>query len=247
MTLLIDIGNSRIKWQESHNFSESPAAFSYQCEDLDAQLNSHLLRCGQPDQDVVVVSVAAAEVNSRLESWVSETWQVGVRFLKTELQWKTLTNGYERAETLGADRWYALIGAVSRYDPPLLVCDIGSAVTLDIVDQTGAHLGGYIIPGIDMMIRSLVSGTDIDINPDQSIRATGLIPNNTDSAISEGCLRAIAALIDSTNERVTKKNCTILTGGGAEIIASMLKSKSSVDNNLIFYGIMSAIEAPGKK
>ncbi|NOR52382.1 MAG: type III pantothenate kinase [Gammaproteobacteria bacterium] len=241
--LLFDIGNSRIKWQKSHNFSESPNAFTYNREDLTSQLEVNFNECDKPAQDVVIVSVAGEVINLQIERWIKQRWGVGVRFLHSETQWGALHNGYENAEMLGADRWYALVGAVSNYAYPLVVCDIGSAVTIDIVDKTGTHLGGYITPGFEMMIRSLNSNTDINIRPEQFNGEIGLIPNNTNSAVGEGCLRAIASLIDSINMGVGANNA-ILTGGGAEKIISLVNSESIIDKNLIFYGIERVIEAP---
>lgn len=237
MTLLFDIGNSRIKWQESGHFSESPHGFSYNLKELDSQLDRHLKLCNEPQQDVAIVSVAGDAINSHIESWIADRWQVGVHFLRSESKWQTLRNGYANAELLGADRWYALIGAVSRYSSPLLVCDIGSAVTIDIVDQTGTHLGGYITPGIDMMIRSLNSDTNIDINFERLGREVGSIPNNTYSAIGEGCVWSIASLIDSINDKLDLETTTILTGGDAEVISALLNCGAIIDNNLIFHGI----------
>ena len=241
MTLLFDIGNSRIKWQKSGDFRESPNAFTYTREELASQLEVNLRECGKPVEDVVIVSVAGEGINSQIERWLKERWGVAVRFLRSERQWETLHNGYETAEMLGADRWYALIGAVNNYAHPLVVCDIGSAVTIDIVDKTGTHLGGYIMPGFEMMVRSLNSETDIDIKPEQFDGEMGLIPNNTYSAIGEGCLRAIASLIDSTGVRVDATSA-ILTGGGAEKIFPLLNSESIIDKNLIFHGIECVIE-----
>ncbi len=243
MTLLFDVGNSRIKWQESRGFSESPHGFSYNREDLGSQLDRALMECDKPTLDVVIVSVAGEEINSQIESWIKERWGVGVHFLRSEAQWETLRNGYERADQLGADRWYALIGAVSNYSSPFVVCDIGSAVTIDIVDQSGAHLGGYITPGFEMMVHSLNSETDIDTKPEQFNGKVDSIPNKTADAISEGSLRAIASLIDSICVGGGVNSC-ILTGGGAEKIIPLLNSEFTLDKNLIFSGIERVIEAP---
>ncbi len=244
MTLLFDIGNSRIKWQASGHFCESPNAFSYNSEELVAQLDRYLQLCDMPDQDVVIVSVASEEINRQIESWITDRWHVRVRFLRSESKWKMLSNGYASATALGADRWYALIGAVSQYSSPLLVCDIGSAVTIDIVDQSGVHLGGYITPGLEMMIRSLSSDTNIDIQYTRLGREVGSIPNNTYSAIVEGCLWSIASHIDSINERLELKSTIVLTGGDAEIISPMLNCGAIIDKNLIFHGIERVIETP---
>ncbi len=244
MPLLLDIGNSRIKWQESGRFSDSPIAFSYNREEeLALKLDTNLGQCDVPNEDVIIVSVAGNEVNRQIESWIMARWNVGARFLHSEPKWKMLQNGYSNAATLGADRWYALIGAVSCFSAPMLVCDIGSAVTIDIINQNGAHLGGYITPGINMMIRSLDSGTNIAIGSSQIELDVGSIPNNTYDAIREGCLLSVVSHIEAINEKSKRKNSVILTGGDAEIISNRLACRSVTDRNLIFHGIKRVIEA----
>jgi len=244
VTLLFDIGNSRIKWQESHRFSESPNAFSYNQETLASQLDRNLKQCCGANQDVIIVSVAGDDTNSAIESWIIDRWQVGVRFLQSESSYQTLYNGYANFKALGVDRWYALIGAVQRYSAPFLVCDIGSAVTIDIVDKNGIHLGGYITPGIEMMIRSLSSDTNIEISHIHLEREVGAVPDNTNKAIVEGCLWSVASLITSINERLGLKGTTILTGGDAETISPLLDCDPVIDKNLIFHGIECVLEAP---
>lgn len=209
---------------------------------LSEQLTNNLKACPIPDDEVVIVSVAGDKVNSEIESWIKATWDVGVRFLHTQRQWKTLQSGYLEADALGADRWYALIGAESRYSFPLIVVDIGSAITVDIVNSTGQHLGGYITPGIDMMKRSLDTGTNINFNYSQTLTKNATVPTDTVSAINEGVLLSIAAFIDSIC--VSAENCSIciLTGGGANQVAPLVNSSVIVDSNLIFFGIKSVME-----
>lgn len=237
MTLFIDIGNSRIKWQQSDQFAALPNVFTYQKTALSEQLNNNLKACPIPDDEVVIVSVAGDKVNSEIESWIKATWGVGVRFLHTQRQWKTLQSGYLETEALGADRWYALIGAASRYSFPLITVDIGSAITIDIVNSTGLHLGGYITPGIDMMKRSLDAGTNINFNYSQPLTKNATVPTDTMSAINSGILLSIAAFIDSVCVSVENDSICILTGGGASQIAPLVNSSVIVDRNLIFFGM----------
>ena len=181
--------------------------------------------------------MAGEKVNSQIEAWMTEKWSVGVRFLHSEAQWQNLHNGYENPESLGVDRWVALVGAASKYSYPFVVCDIGTAVTIDMVSHDGNHLGGYIIPGIDMMVHSLIKGTAIDIAPLKFEGGISSVPDNSYSAINQGCIRAVVSLIDSIMSGTEKGCLSIITGGGAEQIAPLLSSESIVENNLIFLGI----------
>ncbi|MCW8826815.1 MAG: type III pantothenate kinase [Gammaproteobacteria bacterium] len=241
MTLLFDIGNSRIKWQDREHFDETPNAFSYSQEDFDAKLTEVLTQLAAPDADVVVVSVASEEINIAFEAWIKCNWDVETVFLATKQKWHELKNGYEIPERLGVDRWYALVGAVERYPLPFVVCDIGTAVTVDIVDIHGDHLGGYIIPGIETMIRSLISETNINLNTPMPSIDMMEFPADTHAAIERGCFHAIGALIDSVKEQVGDASCCILTGGGADLIGQLLKTNSEIDRNLIFHGMKRSI------
>ncbi|MCW8888207.1 MAG: type III pantothenate kinase [Gammaproteobacteria bacterium] len=242
MTLLFDIGNSQIKWQDSEHFDETPNTFSYSQQGFDAKLTDVLTPLTAPDADVVVVSVASGEINLAFEAWIKCNWEVGTVFLETKQKWYELKNGYEIPERLGVDRWYALVGAVERYPFPFVVCDIGTAVTVDVVDIHGDHLGGYIIPGIETMIRSLISETNITLNSPKPSKDKMEFPTDTHAAIERGCIQAIGALIDSVNEKVGDAGCCILTGGGADQIGQLLMTNSEIDRNLIFHGIKCSIE-----
>ncbi len=241
MTLFFDIGNGQIKWQQSDSFVSPPPAFLYHRRGLSEQLDHHLGRCPVPD-DVVIVSVAGERIDAQIESWIKSNWGAGVVFLHSQQCWQMLQNGYDDPDTLGDDRWYALVGAVSRYACPLIVADIGSAVTIDIVDSRGQHLGGYITPGIEMMRQALNRGTDIDLSGSQSLIEATSVPNNTVSAVNQGALLATAAFIDSVHAASESKSISILTGGGDTQMADLMHSSVTVDSNLMFFGIKSVID-----
>lgn len=242
MTLYFDIGNSRFKWQPRGQFATLPNSFAYQKSSISSQLDNSLQDCPRPSDDVVIVSVAGADVDQQVKAWIKSNWGVGVRFLHTQKRWQDLQNGYLDADSLGSDRWYDLIGAVSRYSYPFIVVDIGSAVTVDVVNSCGQHLGGYISPGIDMMRGALEAGTDIHLDHSQTMMKTNTVPTDTISAINEGIFLSVAAFIDSLHHTVEKDSICILTGGGSEQIAQLMNSPATVDPNLIFFGIQSAVE-----
>lgn len=242
MMLLVDIGNSQIKWQESDYFTDAPRSFAYDAESIHFQLDTNLKSCTSIDGGVVIVSVGCEEINRKVEKWFIEQCEAEVQFLSSATKWGTLRNGYDKPETLGVDRWYALVGAASRYTYPFMVCDIGSAVTIDLVDHQGSHLGGFITPGLDMMTHSLNTTAGINIDSLSSKSRSLAIPSNTQTAIKEGCMQSVTALIDSVKRKYASGFDCILTGGHAEVIFDLLESTATVDKNLIFYGILSEIQ-----
>jgi len=242
MTLLLDIGNSQIKWQDSHCFTDTPRTFPYHCENLLEQLECNFIEKSLPTEHVVIASVVAIEIDRAIEKWFIERWGSAVQFLSSDSVWKRLRSGYDRPETLGVDRWYALVGAASRYPYPFFVCDIGSAMTIDLVDHQGNHLGGFITPGLDMMIQSLNKETCINTSIKADNLAEWNIPTNTQRAVINGCIQSQVSTIEMVKRKYANKSRCILTGGGAEAIERLLEFDATVEKNLIFYGIQSVIQ-----
>jgi type III pantothenate kinase len=164
-----------------------------------------------------------------------------VKFLGSAVEWQGLRNGYERPETLGVDRWCVLVGAAASYSYPFIVCDIGTALTIDLVDHSGAHLGGYIAPGLEMMMHALNSKTAISMLPHNAGSGGSTIPTNTQMAVREGCMQSLVSLIDSIMRKHAPQSLCILTGGGAEELHALLETKTTVDKNLLFSGMLRQI------
>ncbi|MBF2755763.1 MAG: type III pantothenate kinase [Gammaproteobacteria bacterium AqS3] len=128
-----------------------------------------------------------------------------------------LACGYSDPGRLGVDRWCALLGAreIARRT---LVADIGTALTIDYLDGD-AHLGGYIVPGLDLMVSSLVAGT-AGIRPQQASMEDGLAPaRNTGDALRRGALLAAVGLIERAALMHGEPWPVLLSGGGARLIA----------------------------
>ena len=70
-----------------------------------------------------------------------------------------VVNGYADPSLLGVDRWVAVVGAYHRVRGAVVVADIGTAATIDVVAADGRHRGGYIVPGPRLMVASLLGGT----------------------------------------------------------------------------------------
>jgi type III pantothenate kinase len=137
-----------------------------------------------------------------------------------------VTNGYGEPETLGIDRWCALIGARHLEKRPCLVVMLGTATTVDALDGEGNFLGGMILPGFAMMRDALAKGTanlpmveaTQETLPDEMPR----FPTDTESAIINGCLEAKAGVIERAFKRLPDAACCFVSGGSASHLVPRL-------------------------
>ena len=91
--------------------------------------------------------------------WVSINWACETIFAKVESSAAELRNGYEQPQQMGVDRWVAMLAAWERHHAAACIVDCGTAITLDVVSESGHHLGGVIAPGISLMHEALASRT----------------------------------------------------------------------------------------
>lgn len=168
MILLVDIGNSRLKWAllEDRDAGRRDVsacllgggAEAYEQADPGAVFQAawhtvHAIR------QVRAVCVAGDAVATQLRQWVAARWGAACRFLHAGTAVAGVRNAYRDPARLGADRWAALIGARSCAAGRVCVIDCGTAVTIDVLDAQGIHQGGLIAPGLALMRNSLLTGT----------------------------------------------------------------------------------------
>lgn len=221
MLLALDIGNSRIKWGlyaglecraagyfPTREFLASDAPdYDFEPSDaVDPSLGGAAERQQQPPpsalhahflaqvQAIALSSVAGNTAESRLMAhlrWLglpplpvwrvqSQTAALGVR------------NGYAQPERLGSDRWAALVGARARGPVATVVVMAGTATTVDALAADGRFLGGYILPGLRLMPKSLYERT-AGIRPGDGHWAD--FPDRTADAVASGVLAATAGAV----------------------------------------------------
>ncbi len=263
MKLLFDIGNTRIKWAR---FVHNKVQNLDQVELLDAGGANHAEHTleemaalywsdwSQPDQ-VLVSTVATDEYWRQCQAWCRQHWQrSAVRVISTA-EGFGIRNAYARSDELGSDRWAAMVGAHHLLHSETCIIDAGTAMTVDFLDAAGQHLGGYIIPGLSLMQRSLVQGTggiqlasrlfsietelgeggDINVAPGTS----------TTECIEHGVMMAVTSLIEGSCQkmeiRTGKPFRRLLTGGHAGFLAPSLGACSGarvqLEPHLVLLGL----------
>ena len=158
MRLLIDLGNSRMKWALS-----APGLWQSEARGLPqtelAAWFDEIWREVQSPESAVVSSVLDARHTRMLEEWMQQRWSLTPHVVRAQAQLLGVTNRYRDPRSLGADRWAALIAARQGYRGPLCVVDCGSAITVDALSEQGDFLGGAIFPGLELVRRALLTGT----------------------------------------------------------------------------------------
>jgi len=239
MKLLVDIGNSRLKWAcyDGQHFSRQGAC---DCAGVDFEINLKSLWKTLPaPEQVVYCTVAGQAPAERLEALVLDLWQAGTRRLTAGQQILGLRCHYDQPSQMGADRWAAMIGAFSRIRGALCVVDCGTAVTVDALAADGRHHGGMIIPGMALMRRALGEHTGGIGQVNEGRYQPASV--DTRGAVSTGCVLAVAAFIDRAvrvyQDLLPEAMHIVVTGGDAGTLLPHLESKPEVIPDLVLLGL----------
>jgi type III pantothenate kinase len=243
MILVIDVGNTRLKWAWLTNTGLSDQQAVVHRDAKPDVWSATLFHSTQKPSRVLVSNVAGSEMARNLSRLTKKAFNVEAEMITATAQFDGLTNGYLDPTLLGADRWLALIGAWTRVKSALCVVDAGTAVKVDSVDADGQHLGGLIAPGIHMMREALMHKTsDIAKAASQSSPSlAGVLANNTVAAVSRGAVFALAGMADRAAE-VIEQNAgrtpkLLITGGDATIIAGAMRSHGETVPDLVLQGL----------
>jgi type III pantothenate kinase len=246
MTLLIDIGNSRIKWATVRGGDAAGARSRQRSLPLrgdGAAAFRRLLRGTAARGGVLAVNVAGTTVERALRRAARAARAPTPVFVRPARAAAGLVNGYREPWRLGADRWVAMLGARHVADgAPVCVIDVGTALTVDVVDGEGRHHGGYIAPGPHLMVDALLRGTrGIRRRARGAPRAGGAWPRATLPALQQGGVEACAGLIARSHADARRqfgaRTRLIVTGGGAAALAGRLPARARLVPDLVLEGL----------
>lgn len=239
MKLVLDIGNSRLKWGLLNGGRwVAQGVFDHDAQwDFDAVLPPP----GQIEA-AAGVNVAGPDMTARVEQALLP-WAVGMTWVQPTAEHAGVRNHYDPTQ-LGADRWAAVLGASRRHDGAALVVTAGTATTIDLLSEDRVFLGGLIIPGVELMKRALAGNTA------QLPLADGVpaaVPTRTIDAIHMGCLHAQAGAIERMFAQLAGQRSALclLNGGAGPLIAPLLQIPFTLADNLVLDGVAVAIDEPG--
>lgn len=228
MFLEIDIGNTRLKWRlRDQGAVGQTLAIKVAIEsedDLDKIFSGHDL------SGVKAVYISSVVLSSRslLLTWCRSRLFCEPVFAEVSQVCSGVINGYHEVSQMGVDRWLALLAAYHRFGSACLVIDVGSAATVDLLMSNGKHLGGYIVPGLQMMSDALFRDTSrvkLDlISYDDQLRA-GV---STRQAVAAGLPLMLLGMVRLAYDELcmadmAQKPKLVLTGGDGEYVAQLLR------------------------
>ncbi len=211
--LLLDAGNSRIKWA----LAEDGMWLRQGVLDNDRAETLRVIFAQLPlPRRILASNVAGGEMEQRLHT-ACAAWPCPIEFIAAQAEQCGVRNTYERPAQLGSDRWAALIAAWHQERASCLVVNCGTATTLDALSAEGEFIGGLILPGVDMMRRSLAAGA-------APLGVTGgdwrEFPRNTVDAVFSGAIQATVGAIRLQFAALAMRGearC-LLSGGAADSV-----------------------------
>lgn len=235
MNLLIDMGNTRLKWAVGNGLDIS-VGLPVCNADIDRGSLFQLWQAIDPPSQLAISCVSANESLGLVLSLAKEFWPIAnIVIAKSEANRFGVINSYQNPEKLGVDRWLGMIASYHHHRAAFCLVDCGTAITVDVVDNFGKHLGGLISPGLALMKESLAKGTE-NLGLSQATYPFGLA-NFTDAAIYNGTLSAACGLIELALKNQPDNLQLLLTGGDAETIAAHLSKSAIVDPDLVLLGL----------
>ncbi len=236
MRLLIDLGNTRMKWRWWDQGGLLPGGhtthFDGHLEDLDYQLRSSAA------QVVHIAAVARPEICQDLGRLLDDGDMVQ-DWLITPAQGLGLTNSYAQPHKLGIDRWLGLAAAFAESGQASCVIDIGTALTVDICDDQGRHQGGLIAPGPQAMARALKQDTSLPAAAEALPEELGWA-TDTEEALQVGALQAVCGLVERSFRLARERHgceLALLAGGAAPMISAYIDIPHTIDQDLVFKGL----------
>jgi len=247
--LLLDVGNTRIKWGVGDETGIHRTGHITQATLKEKGLGVLTSRLPHDVDAVIASNVAGPTFATRLAGVIGAHCGRDVRFAASTRTACGITNGYRQPRRLGVDRWVALIGAWAELERACLVVDAGTAVTIDALDDDGQHLGGQILPGIALMASSLADDT-AQIPPTKPVKTellTGenLFAKNTRTAVQSGALGAVTGAVEIAIRTLRSSAYDaelVLTGGDASRILGALDAEPLHRPNLVLQGLWRLLE-----
>jgi type III pantothenate kinase len=241
--LLVDVGNTRIKWSvlrgDRLGRQKALAHAGITARDLKRQLFARIPGLTR----VIAASVAGTRLNRMLAATCRRETGLACEFVASARNAAGLTTRYKEPWRLGVDRFMAVIAAYHMARARgACVIDLGTAMTIDLVDTLGVHLGGAIIPGPELMVGSVLKNTaGIAKRASGSLANKSLFAQDTRAAIHQGARYAAAAIVDravaEAQRTLQRTPLVLLTGGAAVQIEPLLQCSHVSVPDLVLRGV----------
>lgn len=234
MMLLVDAGNTRIKWglRSGDAWLARGVRPLAEALELTHDWSAHEFR------QALLCWVADAALRDRIAAFLDQRG-IQAHWLTSRRAAHGIQSDYEPPESLGADRYAALVAAHRRAMGPVLAVSAGTALTADALTAEGHFLGGIILPGADLMRDALLHGT-AGVREISAVAAD--FPGTTGTAVATGIALAQAGAVESLRARLAARvggsSVPVLLGGGARAsLAGLLAAPVVEAEDLVLEGL----------
>jgi len=252
MILEVDVGNTRLKWRllsvgntgadgvSAGNVIERGFVMT---ETLTSVHSVNLCFGNIAASRLTMIRIGTVVGSQRelLALWAAQ-YSLVPMFAQTSVSCGAVVNAYDDVDQMGVDRWLGIVAAYSKVKSACLIIDAGSAVTIDLVDNGGRHLGGYIVPGLQMMRHSLFGQTDqVESNAEKTSTANvsfALSPGkNTQAAVANGLplmlIGMIQRLLLDVQAAYDISPFVILTGGDGAFLERLIHDELAMSMEFV--------------
>lgn len=246
MILELDAGNTRVKWRivsigsgalikKSEGYVFANSSISALFLELEGQVGQEVLK---NIQRVKVSNVRGEQFEAELAVWLEKKWQLLPEFARVVKECGGVRNSYSDVTSMGVDRWLAMLAAYKDAKGLCCIIDCGSAITLDLVSEDGEHIGGYIVPGFELMREALFKKSAV-LDSSAKLWDSTAPANDTGSAVRNGLLCMVLGMIEQVFDQYRGETsvCCYLTGGDAAIISPLVRQKHKVVPALVMNGL----------
>jgi type III pantothenate kinase len=248
MMLLIDAGNTRVKWALAKAGAELGAWITHGAATHADMPQLELAWCEAAATHgvsrILIANVAGNALRVQLEYVLQRCLpDVPLEWFASLPSLAGVTNSYRNPAQLGCDRFAAAIaGHALAPGRSAIVVNCGTATTIDAITGDGVFLGGMILPGLGLMASSLARNTAQLPQIAQDGKLPEGFADNTDDAILSGILAAQSGAIEHACAAHQAEEC-IISGGAAPYIAPMLKVPYRIVENIVLIGLHAAASA----
>lgn len=238
MRLLVDLGNSRLKWAQSAANTWSTGAAVHAGQRLETVLAGAWGKLPRPEK-ILMSSVVASDGRDALLAWCQRHWSLAPVVIHAQAEQLGVRNCYAQPETLGADRWAALIAVHSLTKASACIVDCGTAVTVDALAANGEFRGGAVFPGLQLLRASLLRGTGgIHATEGKSGSAFGCsTPDAVAAGTLQGLIGAVTGLLEEQMRVLGAGTQVFVTGGDAPLLLPHLKIPAKEVPDLVLRGL----------
>ena len=235
--LVIDSGNTAFKWgiHDGYQWLQKGIA-SYECL---TSIKNDFRKLLNPSA-IIISHVSRAITKQQINQLIS-IWPTEVYWVVSQSAQCGVFNSYQNAAQLGSDRWASLIAAWSNVHEACLVINVGTAMTVDALSDSGKFMGGIILPGVNLMRHTLSLGTQL--SDPILVGAYKNLPTNPNDAIYSGVIYGLIGSIERFYNLFSLElgrpiiRC-IISGGDAPVLIPFMKLPIIHVDHLVLEGLV---------